>query len=150
MENPCIIKSLLGCSFSINFSNMFFSYNLRVLDPFGFLNNTESLKQYMQDLWWSFPLYKSSSLDKSSEWSESCSVVFESLQPHELYSPWHSLGQSTEVGNRSLLQGIFPTQGSNPGLPQCGWILYHLSHQGSPTKSLEDFIYLIFSFVRGG
>ena len=32
----------------------------------------------------------------------------------------------------SLLQGIFPTQGSNPGLPHCRWILYHLSHQGSP------------------
>ena len=32
----------------------------------------------------------------------------------------------------SLLQGIFPTQGSNPGLPHCRWILYQLSHQGSP------------------
>ena len=32
----------------------------------------------------------------------------------------------------SLLQGIFPTQRSNPGLPHCRWILYHLSHQGSP------------------
>ena len=47
MENPYIIRSLLGHSFSINFSNMFFSYNLRVLDPFGFLNNPEILKQYM-------------------------------------------------------------------------------------------------------
>ena len=34
----------------------------------------------------------------------------------------------------SLLQGIFPTQGLNPGLPHCGQILYHLSHQGSPTE----------------
>ena len=32
----------------------------------------------------------------------------------------------------SLLQGIFPTQGQNPGLPHCRWILYQLSHQGSP------------------
>ena len=32
----------------------------------------------------------------------------------------------------SLLQRIFPTQRSNPGLPHCRWILYHLSHQGSP------------------
>ena len=31
-----------------------------------------------------------------------------------------------------LLQGIFPTQGSNPGLPHWRQILYHLSHQGSP------------------
>ena len=36
------------------------------------------------------------------------------------------------MGSLSLLRGIFPTQGSNPGLPHCRWILYHLSHQGSP------------------
>ena len=36
------------------------------------------------------------------------------------------------VASRSLLQGIFPTQGLNPGLPHCRWILYHMSHQGSP------------------
>ena len=36
----------------------------------------------------------------------------------------------TGVGSLSLLQGIFPTQGSNPGLPHCRWILYHLSHKG--------------------
>ena len=39
---------------------------------------------------------------------------------------------NTGVGSRSLLQGIFPTQGWNPGLPHCRWILYQLSHQGSP------------------
>ena len=38
------------------------------------------------------------------------------------------------VGSLSLLQGIFPTQGSNPGLPHCRWSLYQLSHQGSPKK----------------
>ena len=47
-------------------------------------------------------------------------------------SPWNSPGQNTEVGSLSLLQEIFPTQGSNPGLPHCRWILYLLSHQGSP------------------
>ena len=36
------------------------------------------------------------------------------------------------VGSLSLLQGIFPTQGSNPGLLHCRWILYQLSHKGSP------------------
>ena len=49
-----------------------------------------------------------------------------------IYSPWNSLGQNTGVGGHSLLQGIFPTQGSNPGPPHCGRILYQLSHQGSP------------------
>ena len=42
-------------------------------------------------------------------------------------SPWDSPGQDTEVGHRSLLQGIFPTQGLNLGLPHCRQILYHLS-----------------------
>ena len=42
-----------------------------------------------------------------------------SLQPHELYSPWSSPGQNTGVGSLSLLQGIFPTKGSNLGLPHC-------------------------------
>ena len=50
----------------------------------------------------------------------------------EGYSPWNSPGQNTGVGCLSLLQGIFPTQGSNPGLPHCRRILYHLSHRGSP------------------
>ena len=43
-----------------------------------------------------------------------------------------SLGKYIGVGCHTFLQGIFPTQGSNPGLPRCMWILYHLSHQGSP------------------
>ena len=38
------------------------------------------------------------------------------------------------VASCSLLQWIFPTQGLNPALPHCRWILYHLSHQGSPIK----------------
>ena len=58
--------------------------------------------------------------------SESRSVVYNSLQPHGLYSPWNSPGQNTGVGSLSLLQGIFPTQGSSPGLPHCRWILYQL------------------------
>ena len=48
--------------------------------------------------------------------SESCSVVSESLPPRGLYSPWNSPGQNTGVGSLSLFQGIFPTQGLNPGL----------------------------------
>ena len=52
------------------------------------------------------------------------------------YSPWNSPGQNTGVGSLSLLQGIFPTQGSNPGLPHCRWILYQLSHKGSPLESI--------------
>jgi len=48
----------------------------------------------------------------------------------------------------SLLQGIFPTQGSNPGLPHCRWILYQLSHQGSP-KHMECFTNLCVILAQG-
>ena len=44
-----------------------------------------------------------------------------------------STGKNTALWCHTLLQGIFPTQGSNPGLPHCRQILYPLSHQGSPT-----------------
>ena len=55
------------------------------------------------------------------------------LRPHGLYPtrllcPWDSPGKNTGVGSHSLLQGIFLTWGSNPGLLHCRQILYHLSH----------------------
>ena len=49
-------------------------------------------------------------------WKVSRSVLSDSLRPHGLYSLWNSPGQNTGVGSRSFLQGIFPTQGLNPGL----------------------------------
>ena len=67
--------------------------------------------------------------------SESCSVMSDSLWPHGLYSPWNSSGQNTGLGSLSLLQGIFPTQGSNLGLLQCRRILYQLRHKESPISS---------------
>ena len=51
------------------------------------------------------------------KWSESRSVESDSLRSHGLYSPWNSPGQNTGVGSLSFLQGIFPTQWLNPGLP---------------------------------
>ena len=77
--------------------------------------------------------------------SESHSVVSDSLLPHGLYSPWNSPGQNTGVCSLSLLQGIFPTQGSNPGLPHCRRILYQLSHQGT-LRILE---WVPYPFSRG-
>ena len=89
--------------------------------------------------------------------SESHSVVSNSLPSHRLYSPRNSPGQNTGVGSLSLLQGIFPTQGLNPGLPHCRWILYQLSHreahgmgrgakcelgQGSEMTVLHHFLYI--------
>ena len=45
-----------------------------------------------------------------------------------------SLGRNIGAGFHTLLQRIFPTQGSNPGLPHCRQILYHLSHQAHYTN----------------
>ena len=59
-----------------------------------------------------------------------------SLWLHGPYSPWNSPGENTGVGSCSLLQGIFPTQGLNPGLLHCGKILFHPSHQGIPSDAL--------------
>ena len=59
--------------------------------------------------------------------SESHSLVSDSLQPHGLYSPRNSPGQNTGTGGLSLLQGIFPTQGSNQGVLHCRQILYQLA-----------------------
>ena len=70
-----------------------------------------------------------------SEWSKSRSVVSDSATPWT--SPWNSPGQNTGVGSLSLLQGIFPTQGLNPGLLHRRQILYQLSHRGSPRFSLN-------------
>ena len=68
--------------------------------------------------------------------SESRSVMSDSLLPHGLHSPWDSPGQNTGVGSLSLLQGIFPTQGSNLGLLHCRWILCQPSHKRSPKYSI--------------
>ena len=52
----------------------------------------------------------------------------------------NSPGQNTGVSSLSLFQGIFPMQGSNPGLLHCRWILYQLSHKGGP-RILEGVAY---------
>ena len=60
------------------------------------------------------------------------------LKPTRLLSPRDFPDQNTAVGCHFLLQGIFPTQGSNPGLLHCRQILYHLSHQGSPNLKIHS------------
>ena len=66
--------------------------------------------------------------------------------------PMDSPGQNTGVGSLSLLQGIFPTQGSNPGLLHCRQILYQLSHKGSPRyqKQAPNINKMRISFLNDG
>ena len=95
-------------------------------------------------------LYTSVSKDKKGcaviisevKFTQSCLTL---CDPHGLYSPWNSPGQKTGVGSLYLLQGIFPTQGSNPGLQHCRQILYQLSYKGNP-RILECVAY---PFFRG-
>ena len=98
--------------------------------------------------------------------AQSCST----LRPMDCSPPGSRLlcprnfpGKNTGVGCHSLLQGIFPTQGSNPGLPHYRQILYHLSHQGgrinakkktktkknnTPTKCGTEILHLIEVFLK--
>ena len=64
--------------------------------------------------------------------TQSCPTL---CDPMDCSSSAHrdSPGKNTGMGGHSLLQGIFPTQESNPGLPHCRQILDCLSHQGSPS-----------------
>ena len=64
--------------------------------------------------------------------SKSCLVVSDSVTPWTTRSMEFFPGQNTGVSNCSLLQGIFPTEESNPGIPHCRQILYQISHQRSP------------------
>ena len=73
--------------------------------------------------------------------TKSCSTLRpHGLQPARLFCPWESPGKNAGVGSLSLLQGIFPNQGSNPGLLHCRQILYHLSHQGSPRVNIQPHV----------
>ena len=88
--------------------------------------------------WWGVEATKvSNARGQGKLESVSCSVVSDTLQRHgsgRLLYPWDSPGKNTGVGCHSLLQGIFLTEGSNPGLLHCRRIFNLMSHQGSPIK----------------
>ena len=71
--------------------------------------------------------------------AQSCPTLCNTMDYSPLGSSVHgdSPGKNTGVGCHALLQRIFPTLGSNPGLLHCRWILYHLSHQGRPRILVE-------------
>ena len=61
-----------------------------------------------------------------------------------------SPGKNSGVSCHALLQGICSTQGLNPGLPHCGQILHHLSHQGSPLTRIHNPCFQVPSLQKGG
>ena len=109
---------------------------LRVLDReqiicLDWYIETENNNQSHEECLWKVPhCSKAQAPGITEKWGEwkwkwLSRVLF--LWPQGLYSPWNSPGQNTGVGSLSLLQGIFPTQGSNPGLLRCG-------NKGAPGK----------------
>ena len=104
----------------------------------------QSLGFSRQEYWSGLPL--PSPMHESEKSKRSRSVVSDSsqpqgLQPTRLLRPWDFPGKSTGVGCHFLLQGIFLTQGLNPGLPRCRQTLCHLSHQGSPWAKIHVYFY---------
>ena len=80
------------------------------------------------------------SKERESEVAQSCPTLCSTWTV--VYQAPLSMGFSRQEywsGCRVLLQGILPTQGSNPGLPHCGQTLYHLSHQESQILCVWDF-----------
>ena len=70
------------------------------------------------------------------------------LWPTRLLCAWDFPGKNTGGGCHFLLQGIFSTQGSNPGFSHCGHALYHLSHQGSPRRHGATINAILFTYAE--
>ena len=81
-------------------------------------------------------------LDKTSLKMDVCFQLFETpSMAARLFCTWNSRGKNAGVDSRSLLQGILPNQGLNPGDLHCRQIIYHLRHQrGVFYKSLRMLI----------
>ena len=77
--------------------------------------------------------------ESESEVAQSCPTLCKPMDTR-LLRPWDFLGKSTGVGCHFLLQRIFPTQGSNSGLPNCRQMLYCLRHHGSLNEMKEDMV----------
>ena len=92
-------------------------------------------------------------IESESEVAQSCPTLCDPVDYSPSGSSFHGILQArilewvaiTGVGCHFLLQRIFPTQGSNPGLPHCRQTLYHLSHHGSPKNTGVD----IHSLLQG-
>ena len=103
---------------------------LREIDSWGLEKCDCSRRQHFFLEWWKCS--KSDCGNDCTTLGKSLSHVQFFVTPRTIQSiPWNSPGQNTGVGSLSLLQGIFPTQGLNPGLLHCRRILYQLNHEGS-------------------
>ena len=92
----------------------------------------------------SFMIWSTLSLKKknwsASEVAQTCPTLCNHMDCNlpRLLHPWNFPGKNTGVGCHFLFQGIFPTQGSNPGLPHCRQMLYQLTHGEAPKKKTKN------------
>ena len=120
--SPCYSLELclqMDMSFLFSLTFHFSSFHSYLLRP----TQTTILPFCISFSWvwsWSLPPVQ---CHKPPSWTVACT---------KLFCPWDFLGKNTGVGCHFLLQGIFQTQGLNPGLLHCRQTLYCLSHEGSP------------------
>ena len=113
------------------------------------MSSKQGRKEWMTAEWNSFPLLLIHLCVVLCLVAQSLSTV---CNPMDYTPPGSSIhgdspDKNTGVGCHALLQGIFPTQGSNPGLLHCRWILYHLIHLWDPAK-LESHHLKMHQYVR--
>ena len=128
--------------------------------PPPWANWTSVVYTFTLGQWFFFPVWKCQSLSHVQLFATPWTVAHQAplstkFSRQEYWSGLHfpSPGKNTGAGCHSLLQGIFPTQGSNPGLPHCRQILYHMSHmrttwrppdqlKQNPWSSVRTFVFL--------
>ena len=115
---------------------------MRITEPFsGLIRSLQNGKRHVIYLRWM--VFENRGFHQPLGWSWiNAKVKWKLLSRVRLFYTVHGIIQARilGVGSGSLLQGIFPTQGLNPGLPHCRQLLYQLSHQGSP-RTLEGVAY---------
>ena len=137
-KSPLFAESEGGTRFrNIDLDNIDFKAVLRVAGVGGMWGWEEKLETVL-DTTFLFFFSPKNNFYLVWRWKWSHLVMYDSLWPHGLQStrligPWDSPGKNTGMGCHFLLQRIFPTEGSNLGIPHCKQILYLLSHQGSPS-----------------
>ena len=126
-----VFSSILLCSASYFFHSLLYAHLNLSENHFGSSTIWLVLSRRSQDSYPALSVFNPLFLQQHKPWRGMTNPQYSQFF-HGLYSPWNSPGQNTGVGSCSLLQGIFQTQGSNPGLPHSRWIPCQLSHQGSP------------------
>ena len=137
-----LLFSLLGL---FSFVSVFLTSLIKLIKPVKFFTGKRQAEDTVggsEGIEWARTIWSCSVLlSESEKVAQSSPTLWDPMH----CSPWNSPGQNTGVGSLSLLQGNLPNQGSNPGLPNCKWILYQLRHKGSP-RVLE---WVAYPFARG-